>query len=348
MLKRLAKNGLHVLSHEVRRILGVGPVFQSGVHILMYHRVCPERDEMGIGIHPEFFEQQIRLLTENFSVVPLGEALEAVKSGSDRPLFVVTFDDGYRDNYTAAYPILRRYNAPATIFVTHDDLESGFTHWHRMDAAIRATSRNRLDLKPLGLGIFSLDTPRERAQAISRLHGSLKRVDDAHRLEVLRFIVEHCGPAGEERIMLTWSEVRQMAQSGLIGIGSHTLSHPILTRVSATRAEEEIRTSRCRIEEKIDLPVEDFAYPNGGKDDLNEGIVELVRRSGYRSACTTFPGCNAAGADPFALRRIDVTYGMCESVTGKFSHQMFIMGMAGAAAHETARTDPRDVSPAGA
>lgn len=324
MLKQFVKSCLYVLGHDLRRAAGRGPSFCRGVHILMYHRICAQRDELGIAISPEFFEAQIRYLKKYFTIISLDEALETIPRGTTEPLFVITFDDGYRDNYTHAYPILRRCAVPATIFVTCDDVESGSTDWHRMDSAIRATALERLDLRSFGLGIVSLEDWAEKTTAIHTLHRRLKEVDNAVRLEALACILERCGAWPMERIMLTWPEVRRMADEGLVTIGSHTLSHPILTRVGVAEAKREIEQSRRHIEQMIGRPVRHFAYPNG---DHDRTIIDLVRQGGYAGACTTVAGCNQRLTDLYALRRIDVTYGMCESIGGRFSARMFAMSM---------------------
>ncbi len=325
MLKQFIKNCLYVISHDVQRTLGLGPVFCRGIHILMYHRICPRRDELGIAISPEFFEAQIRYLQNHFTIISLDEALEAIPRGTSEPLFAITFDDGYRDNFTDAYPVLRRYGVPATIFITCNDVQSGVTDWHRMDCALRETALEELDLEIFGLGIISLRTLEERIRAIRTLHRRLKEIDNELRLEILSFILERCGARELERIMLTWQDVRRMSDEGLVTIGSHTLSHPILTSVGAAAAKREIEQSRLRIEEVIERPVRHFAYPNG---DFDAKIADLVRQGGYASACTTVAGCNERRADLFALRRIDVTYQMCETISGHFSARMFAMSMA--------------------
>jgi peptidoglycan/xylan/chitin deacetylase (PgdA/CDA1 family) len=325
MWKNFFKSCFYILRHDVQRTLGLGPVFCKGIHILMYHRICSQRDELGLAISPEFFEAQIRYLKNNFTIISLDQALEKIPKGTSEPLFVITFDDGYRDNFTHAYPILRRYGAPATIFITFNDIESGVTDWHRMDSAIRRTDISELDLDVFGLGVISISTMEKRADAIRKLHRELKQMENGRRLEIVTFILKRCRASDLDRIMLTWEDVRQMADENLVTIGSHTLSHPILTRITSAHAQQEIEESRRRIEEMIERPVRHFAYPNG---DYNAKVMELVKRSGYSSACTTVAGCNENQTDLFALRRIDVTYDMCENITGHFSPRMFAMSMA--------------------
>ena len=332
LLKRIAKTTILSLLHDVQRLFGLDPVGRNGIYILMYHRICEERYEPEIALSADFFEQQMRYLRERYQVISLEQALDRLGTEPDRPLFVVTFDDGYRDNLLTAYPILRRYEVPATIFITCDHIESGVTSWHRMDKAIRRTSLQALDLTSAGLAGFPLSNHFERRQAIRSLHRLLKRLEDGRRLEIMREIGERCGAVPDERIMLNWDEVRDLAAGGLVTIGSHTLSHPILTRISTERASREIGESRKLIEARIGRPVLHFSYPNGQPDDISSDVVDLVRQSGYRSACTTLPGRNDRRSDPLALRRLDVTYGLCESFTGRFSNRMFVIGLAAEAA----------------
>ncbi len=331
MLRKVLKTTVHSLLYELQGLLGNEPLAHRGIYILMYHRISWERDEAGIAISPDFFEQQIGFLKERFAIIDLDRALGLLDREIDRPYFVITFDDGYRDNFTDAYPILRRYEAPATIFIACDHIETGATAWHQMDTAIRRTALQRLDLTAEGLGSFPLATLAERRQCIRTLHRLLKKLDNGSRLAIMAEIGARCGFGGDDRIMLQWDEVKAMADEGLVTIGSHTLSHPILTRIPAEQVRREIEISKGIIEEKIGRNVEHFAYPNGRPEDFDESTVELIRRSGYRSACTTIAGCNQTGGDLFRLRRIDVTYGLCEDFGGRFSRRMFGYGLGAAA-----------------
>lgn len=301
------------------------------LNILMFHKVNTGKDPLGLTISPDVFARQVQYLKEQYVLIPLSEAVDRLQSSAiDRDYTVITFDDGYRDNYTEAYPILKSFRASATIFVTHDAVESGTTAWHRVDTAIRESRRELLDLTGFGLGRFSLESRREREQVIGELHRRLKKMSDADRQAVAAHVfTQHGDPAAGERIMLSWDEIREMQQDGLMSIGSHTLSHPILTRVPKEAALAEVRDSKVLLEEKLGRPVEFFAYPNGGRGDFNEDIVAMVKGCGYRAALSTIPPRGRVLKDLFSLPRTDITPSICRGIDGRFSKQMFAVRVSG-------------------
>jgi peptidoglycan/xylan/chitin deacetylase (PgdA/CDA1 family) len=299
----------------------------------MYHRVNPERDALGLSVSPRFFESQLSFLASRCRVISLAEAVAVLEEGTLLGEHVViTFDDGYRDNYEFAFPILRRHGLPATIFVTVDGLESGTFGWYTFDQAILRSSRKALDLSWFGLGVLDLESKESKALSIRTLHDQLKRCPHDQRLEVVRHVVREMSAEGvvdAERIMLTWEEAREMQESGLVTIASHTMTHPILTRINRETAWDEIVRSKSTIEDKLNAAVDLFAYPNGTLHDYDEDIIRMLKSAGYKAACSTTPGPVTPPVDLFRLPRVDVTYGMCEGLGGRFSPSMFEYGLCG-------------------
>jgi peptidoglycan/xylan/chitin deacetylase (PgdA/CDA1 family) len=299
--------------------------------ILMYHKINYENDVLGLTINPVFFDRQIQYLTNQYSILPMSEALYRLKSGTlDRNTVVITFDDGYRDNYTIAYPILQRYQAPATIFITHDAVESGTFGWHRFDTSIMMSQQNELDLEKFGLRKYLLARNIDRGKAVVELHSKMKKMPDTDRRAVEKYVLNVLGdPVGNERIMLCWHEIREMQQSGLITIGAHTLTHPILTQISKDSALEEIRDCKKYIEKEIGSSVDFFAYPNGRAVDFDNAIIEMVKGSGYQAACSTIPPGHFSEINMFALQRLDVTHGICQGAKGGYCEEMFAIKLSG-------------------
>jgi peptidoglycan/xylan/chitin deacetylase (PgdA/CDA1 family) len=285
--------------------------------VLMYHRVAAEADPMGMSVTPEHFDRQLASLARRARIVPLGELVRRMAAGVALAgdFAAITFDDGYRDNYTTALPILKRHQATATVFVTTDFvdgrrrplsgrlIEALRRLWRRgalpaswpdsgdaeADAALRVLLARPHDLKGLApLKRAYRKLPWERAE------------DLAGRLEDLAG-----GPAAPADEFLDWDQVRALSREG-IEIGSHTVGHPILSCVSRERGEREIAASRRRLEAEIGAPVRGFAFPNGHRGDFTEDNVRAVPAAGYEYACTAEPGVNLAGGDPLLLRRIGV------------------------------------------
>lgn len=322
-LKKFAKQSAAILA--VRSGLTSSRRAGNRITLLMYHRITPERDVLGLSVSPQFFELQLQFLKSRFEIVSLGEAVSLLEAGAISGEYaVLTFDDGYRDNYDHAFPLLKKYQVPATIFVTVEGLETGYFGWYVFDQAILNSESEALDLTEFGLGAVDISTGAAREQAIYRLHRELKQCDHGKREAVTeKVIAENFDHTTCERVMLNWSEAKEMQDGGLVTIGSHTMTHPILTRVADERARWEILQSKAVIEERLGSRVEFFAYPNGTEQDFNEGIIEILKDAGLSVACTTSPGSVVGGDNPFRLPRMDVTRGMCEGVDGGFSSEMF-------------------------
>jgi peptidoglycan/xylan/chitin deacetylase (PgdA/CDA1 family) len=299
--------------------------------ILMYHKINNQEDPLGLTITPDFFREQIKYLVEQYTVISLEEAVSRLKSDTINQNYVaITFDDGYRDNYTFAYPTLQRYKVPVTIFVTHDAIESGTIGWYRFDAAILRTDRKYINLSDFDLGHYSLATYDEKAHAIIELHRYLKKVSNEYSQTVISQVLRKLGnPGADDRIMLSWAEIREMLGSGLIAIGSHTLTHPILTQVSCDIALTEICESKRLLEEKIGRPVKYFAYPNGSRSDFNEKIIAMTKGCGYEAACSTVSSSYYSKNDLYSLPRMDVTGNICRGICGGFSRSMFSVNVSG-------------------
>lgn len=291
--------------------------------ILMYHRINSVHDYMGLSIDSDFFEKQLKYIAKNYTLISLTEAVACLESGAIHDNYVVlTFDDGFKDNFSQAYPLLKKYNSPATVFVACDAIEKGFSDWNVMDQAILLWPNEVLDLSVIGLGRIPCATADEKRAALKHLRRQLKQTDHGIRKNVIDFLAASIQDPCE-RIMMTWDEVSKLAACGLVTIGAHTVTHPILSNLSLEDARFEIVESKRIIHSRTGLPVDFFAYPNGRMIDFNEQTVSLVQNAGFKAACTTVPGVNRIGSDPFRLKRIDVTYGICMGMFGFFSSNIF-------------------------
>lgn len=216
------------------------------VPILMYHKVNPDGRSGGLGLRvpPDRFAEQMEYLHDNeYRTISLFDLVSFLKEGGELPPrpVVITFDDGYLDNYLYAFPVLKKYGFTATIFVV----------------ASYVGKTNLFDVKA-GLQ--------------------------------------------PENPLAGWEQLKEMAAYG-ITIGSHTLDHPRLTRLSPEKAFREIKESREKIEKELGRPVLFFSYPYGS---YNEEIVRMVEKSGYLAAVTTAQGTATPGSNPYTLKRIRV------------------------------------------
>jgi peptidoglycan/xylan/chitin deacetylase (PgdA/CDA1 family) len=277
--------------------------------VLIYHRVNDEKCGFQIDkVPPRLFRRQMEYLARHFHVLALEDILGRIRSGEALPkrCVVVTFDDGYEDNYLHAFPILDRLGLPATIFLSTGCINGGPMLWFdRVLDAFNRTSRHTLALAESGT-VLSFQTPREKGLAAFDVLALLKSLSGPRRSAAIDDLASKLGveetPGGTNN-MLTWAQVREMAGRGM-KFGAHTVTHPILSKISLQEAEWEIAESKRAIESQIGRPVHVFAYPNGKPEDFSPGTMELVKKSGFQAALTTVWGANAYREDSFLLKRI--------------------------------------------
>jgi peptidoglycan/xylan/chitin deacetylase (PgdA/CDA1 family) len=276
------------------------------VQVLAYHRVNDDHDPFFPGIYTEVFARRMSYIAANYNVLSLNEAVEMIQA-NDIPdnALVVTFDDGYRDNYTHAFPILKDLSIPATIFLATDAIDSKAVLWHdRVFCAFRETQCPVLANFGPEPRSYSLKTLEEKLVAQRAGLEFLWSLNDEERQFWVDCLVDRLRVCEEptSRAMLSWDEVRIMHRGG-ITFGSHTASHPILSKLSPAQLKREVSESKKTIEEKLGAPVKSFAYPVGRKQDLNVLAKTVLRETGYLCALTTIPGVNGHNQDLFELRR---------------------------------------------
>jgi peptidoglycan/xylan/chitin deacetylase (PgdA/CDA1 family) len=277
------------------------------LHILVYHRVNDDGDLLFPAVPTAQFARQMEYLSAHCFPCSLEEAVERL-ARNDLPdkAVVVTFDDGYRDNYVHAFSILQRYGIPATIFLATGAIGSGKMIWHdRVFRAFRKTKVAALEGLPGIENKPPVRTLEERRVAQARVLQLLWELTDEERIDRIDRLEERLAIEDKETsagLMLEWNEVLAMAQNG-ISFGSHTISHPILSNLPVHRLREEIEESKKVIESRIKRSVTGFAYPVGRKQDFNDRVKAIVREAGYQCAVTTIFGVNEATQDPLELRR---------------------------------------------
>ena len=274
--------------------------------ILYYHRVNDDNDPFYPSMPRAVFERQMRHIARQYKVVTVKGLLDHLSSDSAETVVAVTFDDGYRDNYDNAFPVLRQYGLPATIFLTTGGLDSREPLWFEVLAgALKTTSREFLDLELDVPRRFWLRTDDERLCANGELFAALRRMTDEERQRRLPTILRELGAPDAARrtnMMLTWDQVREMNQQG-IDFGGHTVTHPYLSRLTREQVQWEISECKRRIESELQSPVAHFAYPNGREEDFTAWNKDVLRGAGYEAAVTTVWGMNFPSTDRLELRR---------------------------------------------
>jgi peptidoglycan/xylan/chitin deacetylase (PgdA/CDA1 family) len=277
------------------------------VQILAYHRINEGYDPFFPTIPIAVFARQMDYLSSNFDVLPLEEAIaRIIKKDIPDNVLVLTFDDGYKDNYLNAFPILRKFSIPATIFLSTDPIDSERVLWHDLIfSAFRETCKSCLIWPDNKFDKYPLRTLEERLIAQNKVLKFLRSLDRSDRLLWIDRLRESLGVEnmkGPRNLMLTWNDIKKMSRNG-ISFGSHTVNHPILSRISPDEVRKEIYESKRVIEEHLGVPVRTFAYPNGKREDFTEATKSILREAGYICGLTTIFGANEPDQDLFELRR---------------------------------------------
>lgn len=280
--------------------------FNDRLIVLMYHRVLAQPDAYRAGdVDVVAFDWQMATLKRYFNVLPLTEAAERLRGGSLVSRAVaITFDDGYADNVEIALPILQRHNLHATFFIATAYLDGG-RMWN--DTIIEAVARARgdqLDLTSINFGTHAITDAGQRIQAVKELLGRLKYLDPQDRLRKSEAIAAIAGQPLPDHLMMTTEQLRKLSAAGM-SIGAHTMSHPILARISDTEAQREIEGSVKFLSKALGQEIQAFAYPNGRPGtDYALRDVEFVRNAGVRVAVSTAWGHSRANTDRHQLARI--------------------------------------------
>jgi peptidoglycan/xylan/chitin deacetylase (PgdA/CDA1 family) len=292
------------------------------LRVLAYHRVLNEVDESGFAFDKELvsarrmeFDWQMAYVAQHFTVVSCQQVADAIDSGKPLPrrAIMVTFDDGFLDNYEVAFPVLRQRGIPAVFFLSTGYIDSERLFWFDwlVHVLLKTNVREiRLDALDYTIQLGPSDASR-RLEAIKLLR-RLKRVPEATRLEILDRLneaaqVEVQSSDRAQSSPMTWDHVREMSDAGM-EFGSHTVSHPILSSISDPAAlRRELEDSKATIERETGNPVIALAYPVGGRDAFNKDVAAATAKAGYRIAFTYQPGSNALSVrGRFSLKRIAV------------------------------------------
>ncbi len=259
------------------------------------------------------FERQMTWLARHRTVLPLDEALDRLDAGTlPRDAAAITFDDGYRNNLTRAFPVLERHHLPATLFLVTGLRDASARVWvDLLWRAIRDTRASRLDAGELGLGELSLGDDDAKGLAIARVVEALKLLPTSRREAASRRLFEALDAAttirsDEDFALLSDEELRALTASGLVTLAPHTRTHPILSRCDDARIEDEVRGSIDDIAHRTGAPPRVFAYPNGRAIDFDDRARAHLRHAGVRHALSTRHGLARQGDDPLALPRIAV------------------------------------------
>jgi peptidoglycan/xylan/chitin deacetylase (PgdA/CDA1 family) len=273
--------------------------------ILIYHRVHDRSSEY----EPESFsvqtlDWQMAVVSRLFNLLSLQEATERLALGTLPPrALAITFDDGYRDNLTLAVPILIKHGVQATFFIACGGISEGRLWNDRLVDSILHSQHQQLTLQDLGLPNFSIRTKAEKTVAISALLERLKVEPPQQQRLLLNQIIDRLEVSLNQRLILSEPEIQELQHLGMT-IGCHTMTHPMLSKVSPAFARQDILSSKVELERICGKPVTLFAYPYGKPDVHFEPLHEqIVADLGFTAAVSTAWGANSATTGRYHLKR---------------------------------------------
>lgn len=285
---------------------------------LIFHRVLPEVDPLFPDeVDRSRFERITNWIADWFNVLPLEEAIARLALGElPERAAAITFDDGYADNFTQAAPVLKRKGLHATFFIASGFLNGGRMWNDTLIESVRSARVETLDAKWLDLGLLPIADVTQKRETLQRLIPAIKHLAPAARAKAVERVSNACDADLPHDLMLTTEQLRGLRNLGM-GIGAHTVNHPILAKLDSAVALREISQGRDDLQSIIGERVGLFAYPNGkpGTDYLPEH-VEMVRSLGFEGAVSTAWGASRHDTDPFQLRRFTpwdrsrLTYGL--------------------------------------
>ena len=244
--------------------------------ILNYHRVLPsnkiDNSLVNISVSTDNFINQLNYLTKNFNIISLDELLLHLKSKSNEFKIAITFDDGYKDNLNYAYPILEKFDAPATIYIITKFINNKFIPWWiKLDYFIKNKKK--------------IDTNKKK---LFNLYKNKLLLSD--QLAIDKNVLSILGKNNKlkyNNIFLDQKEIQYLSKQKLITIGSHSHSHYNFSKLTEEQTLSEFKTSKSILENMINKKILHFSYPYGGYENINFKFNKLLKNLGYLSAVTT-------------------------------------------------------------
>jgi len=277
--------------------------------ILCYHRVGFGGVPLYSELPPDLFEAQMRFLKRHYRLMSLDDVCREMKDPtSTEPGVAITFDDGYRDLYHHAFPVLRKYQIPATIYLIAESMTTGNVAWYdRIFLALQLLRAEKLEIELDAPRSFELTSPQSRFHAALEIISSLRRLPNSRRKSSCADIESRLDlPEADLRDrILNWEQVQAMQETG-VSFGSHTITHPVVSQLTPSDMLAELVESKRMLEAGLRAPVRHFAFPFGHANDICREAMDMLAESDYLSGATTIPGVNQPGANPMALRRVQI------------------------------------------
>ena len=292
--------------------------FQDRTIVLMYHRILPVDNHMisfshdGIIVHDDTFKKQVEFLNRHFTMLDIND-FSTYNSRFNGTACLITFDDGWSDNYHYAFPILKENNTPAHIFLPINYISNSNNFWQEKLGQSIYHMCNYADIFHSFLSQYELTnivqySTSVRKNLIREFVSTQKQLSpDEIKSLIDEFDKEMSSkscpaPVNAVDTYMTWADVHEMSKYS-ISFGSHAVSHHVLTRLPVQQLEHELATSKAIIESKINQSIDSIAYPNGNHDKI---VCDTTRAADYKMGFTTEPGFVSPSTNPYRIPRINI------------------------------------------
>lgn len=278
--------------------------------LLAYHRILPNAhyNPLRTIVSSKIFIEQIDWLSKRFPIISLSSAVEqALRKKAKKDLqIILTFDDGYQDNYEIVFPLLRNKGIPAAFFLVANYINKNAPLW---DWELISLLQNAVSFKSIEIEnqILSQKSKEPRSLFIFRILEKLKSTNPDITKMTLTSIKQKIDhnflPKCIEDKCMTWEQVIKMSNTGM-EIGAHSLSHRSLAKITPLEAVAEIEQSKIIIENHIKKPCLHFAFPFGSRNDYNKNLIQCVKNAGYQSCLLNIHGYNRVEKGLSCFKRI--------------------------------------------
>jgi len=304
-LNSTTKNKIFKILSDVK----IGSLFSSkfgGIGtILFMHKVVPQHITLAERIpmmrDNEIAADQLEELllffrNKNYDIISLNELHELLQNDEKpkKKFVVFTFDDGYEDNLTLAYPIFKKHNAPFALYVTNCfPNKTAHLWWNLLETILLENEQVSLSVSDIELELTT-QTLEEKEKAFEILRDQCIHNPPEVLQKIIQFLTKKYQKAIHQYVeheAISWEQLKQLAKDPLVTIGAHTYNHFALNELSQEEVKKEIITSKEELEKKLEIPIEHFAYPYGSKNEITQREVQLLKEAvHFKTATTTRAG----------------------------------------------------------
>ncbi|MFC1877175.1 polysaccharide deacetylase family protein [Thermodesulfobacteriota bacterium] len=289
-------------------------IVKNDLTIITYHGIIDKQLKVPdwCFLEKDQFCKQIDYLKKTFNVLHLSKAVELIKKGQlEDSIAVITFDDGFQNNFDIAFPILKDAGIPATIFLTTKYIDTADTLWFcKFNNAFNRTLKKVLHWNGKQ---FDIDSTEKKTKAAIKLQIKLKSLPTLQMRHEVKTIIGQLYNNHDYQVeldspyrMLSINAIRKMKEPGLIEFGAHSHTHEILSKLSFKEKKEEIKKSISEFEKIVKTPCRLFSYPNGGVNDFDDETICILESFGIETAVSMIPGPNIYTTPLMSLRRYGI------------------------------------------